>query len=47
MEMQKGGSVVVVHPSQVENMKNRGWKDKKPSAAKPKKVITEADNGNI
>jgi len=47
MKMYKSGSVVLVHPAQVESMKNRGWKDKKPSTAKPKKVTTEADNGNL
>jgi hypothetical protein len=47
MKMYKGKSSVIVHPSQIDTMKNRGWLDKKPTAAKPKKVTTtEADNGN-
>jgi hypothetical protein len=47
MKMYKGKSSVIVHPSQIDIMKSRGWTDKKPSNAKPKKVtITEADNGN-
>ena len=47
MKMYKGKSSVIVHPSQIDTMKSRGWTDKKPSTAKPKKVTTtEADNGN-
>jgi len=47
MKMYKGKSSVIVHPSQIDTMKSRGWMDKKPFTAKPKKVITmEADNGN-
>jgi len=47
MKMYKLKSSVIVHPSQIETMKNRGWSEYKPSATKPKKVITtEADNGN-
>lgn len=47
MKMYKGKSSVIVHPSQIEIMKSRGWSEHKPTSAKPKKVITtEADNGN-
>lgn len=47
MKMYRGTSTVIAHPSQIENMKFRGWLDKKPTAAKSKKVnTTEADNGN-
>jgi len=47
MEMFKGESSVIVHPSQIDVMKSRGWTDKKPSTVKSKKVTTtEADNGN-
>lgn len=44
--MYKGKDSVKVHPSQVDTMLIRGWKDKKPAATKPKKVTkVEADNG--
>lgn len=46
MKMHKGKLSVIVHPSQVDIMKSRGWTEKKPSAVKLKKVTTEADNGN-
>ena len=47
MQMYKGKSSVIVHPSQIENMKVRGWSAVKPTTSKPKKVTkTEADNGN-
>lgn len=44
--MYKGKDSVKVQPSQVDTMLSRGWKDKKPTTAKPKKVTKlEADNG--
>jgi hypothetical protein len=47
MKMYKAKTSVIVHPSQTDLMKSRGWSDKKPSIAKPKKVTkTEAGNGN-
>jgi len=43
MKMYRDKSTVIVHPSQIENMKVRGWSDKAPTA-KPKKVTKkEAD----
>tara|TARA_R110002124_G_scaffold73186_1_gene196280 strand:+ start:2609 stop:2740 length:132 start_codon:yes stop_codon:yes gene_type:complete len=43
MKMYRGKASVIVHPSQIENMKVRGWSDKAPTQ-KPKKVTKqEAD----
>jgi hypothetical protein len=44
MLMFKKDQVSDVHPSKIEQMKNRGWSDKAPTTPKRKKVIKKEAN---